>query len=247
MFAQNVMEVSRTACGGPPLPTPNPGRDAIAHTMAINVESRGAAFKLLYDFGGEPLTPDVAAATGAVSPAFTVAAMARFGMHFDEAEQGCWQVWTRPDLDDQKPPVFKVYLNPRYAAFGRLCLRLPQMLLDHRVAGFKTVGRRWMALRPDKLIVYFDRADHRQDWIEEISDQISDLPANPTPFTEFACPSGLITMGTDPTDLPGQSWRSCLLRQIARRLIPTVCHSVDEVMEGLLETGVDPVTWKSIT
>lgn len=221
----------------------DPGLSAIALALTMNFDTAEDCFRWLYDYGVEPLTPARGRAADAGSAVLTLATRARLTHRFHHAPCGNWHVWSR-DPTAETPPVSKAYLNPRFVDLARLELRAGRFLDDPRIAAFKTVAQRWMALRSDKIMVYFHAPSDRASWIADTIPGLAGLVANPVPFTTRADPAGLITTATDPVDLPGQSWRSWLLRLIATQVTRRDHPDLAAVQSALRGAGVDPATWQ---
>jgi hypothetical protein len=225
-----------------PAPTPgDPGWAAIASACAMQMPDSEARFRWLYDYGAEPLTPGHAGAPDATSALLSTATRAGLARVFDHQRHGNWDVWSRATAAE--PPVWKAYVNPRFADLAKLELRIGALLLDPHVAAFKTVAQRWMALRPDKFMVYFAAPAHRAVWIARATPYLSDLAANPVPFTACADSGGIITTARDPDDAPGQSWRSTLLRRIAGMIAPPAPSDRASLTAMLRHGGIDAETW----
>lgn len=222
----------------------DPGHLAIAHTRAMGFDDVEECFRCLYDYGSEPMDPFRAGSNDASAPILSEPMHAMLGCHFHHRRTGIWDAWSRLGATD--PPVWKAYLNPRFVDLPIFAIRIGPMLLDERVSAFKMVAQRWMALRPDKFIVYFQCRSDRTAWIESVLPGLSGIAANPVPFTRLHVPSGLVTVATDPPDAPGQSWRSNLLRGIATRLVQPRPPGARALNDDLRRTGVDPRTWERL-
>lgn len=220
----------------------DPGTRAIAHAIMMDFNCEDACFRMLYDYGGEPLDYMRANTPTAQTGVLTDATVAGLTVHFHHQYHGNWNIWTR-SLPGEAP-VFKAYLNPWFDDFQRFCLRIGPALCDDHVVAFKTVTQRWMAVRPDKFMVYFTNADDRATWISKVHPLIKDLTPNPTPFTQYGTADGLITLAKDPEDRPHQSWRSTLLRGIAAQIVSAPHVTIKHIQNALLADGIDPTTWE---
>lgn len=221
----------------------DPAWMAIAAAHAMRFSDAKARFRWLYDYGAEPLTPHRAAASTATQPVLSHGRRTMLEHHFINHQNGNWDTWTRSDIS--KAPVWKAYLCPRYSHLGLLELRIGDLLADRRVAAFKTVTQRWMALRPDKFIVYFHDPLARAGWIDAACPSLKGIAANPVVFTKRIEGSDLITVATDPADAPEQSWRSDLLRRISELIAPSERLDRADLKARLRVAGIDPNTWES--
>ena len=224
-----------------PLSNTDPGLRAIEHAIAMKFTCTDACFRMLYDYGAEPLDVLRANASTARLPVLSEATVASLGCDFQHECHGNWHVWTRTSACEN--PVYKVYLNPCFDDFAQFCLRIGPMLLDSRVAAFKTVTERWLAVRPDKFIVYFTQPSDRDAWLADLPASLIDLRPNPTPFTQYWSPDGFITVATDPKDSPNQSWRSTLLRSIAAMITAQPTLRTETIKAQIAVYGVDTTTW----
>ncbi|WP_223426650.1 hypothetical protein [Tateyamaria pelophila] len=220
----------------------NVGKHAIETAFSMRFTEAEDCFRWLYDFGAEPLTPARASAPDAAGQIFSDALRASLSFQFDHGKQGNWHSWTVSNL--ARPPVWKVYLNPSFGALRRFELIIGPHLISPHVAAFKTVSQRWMALRPDKLMIYFVSAQARVDWLAKVRTVLRGFPANAVPFTQNFDANGMATLATDPEDLPGQSWRSNLLRNIAGKIVSTDVTSPEQLYDLLICEGIDPDNWE---
>lgn len=222
----------------------NAGLRAIDAAFSMQFTDAEDCFRWLYDYGAEPLTPALARAPDAAGLVFSDALRASLSCRFQYRAQGNWHSWSLPDL--YAPPVWKVYLSPTFDMLRRFELVIGPHLFSPNVAAFKTVSQRWMALRPDKIMVYFLTAEARAHWLADLRPLFQGFASNPVPFTRAFDAGGMATLATDPRDLPGQSWRSTVLRSIARKIVTPEVTCRDALCERLVCEGIDPQRWELV-
>jgi hypothetical protein len=112
-------------------------------------------------------------------------------------------------------------------------------------------------LRPDKIVVYFERFADLQETAASLSERLKGCPAHGVPFTAQLGAAGLLSWGVDPPAeedlrLPWpqrESWRLRICNRLAAALVlakrsqqPRISASLF-ALERLRLEGIDPRTW----
>jgi hypothetical protein len=112
----------------------------------------------------------------------------------------------------------KLYISPLPDALPDALHATAEALKQHSNTSFKVGCGVTGALRPDKLVVYFQSIEHLLTVAAEIEEKICGLPAHCVPFTAAFTQDGLMSWGMDPAiDEYGErkSWRQWIVEKIA--------------------------------
>ena len=201
-------------------------------------------FSWLYNYAAEPLIRSRISREPIVNFVQALTLSEDFQRHKTEA----WDNWVKTPASDVQPR-HKLYISPIFDEVDRCFARLLPHLSDPNVSAFKTVMIRWMAVRPDKFIVYFHGEAARSEWAAKIAPIIENITANPTPFTHSLSQSGLLSMAVDPVSETPESWRSETLRQMAGWIVEAQENHhapnqiVGEIYAGLAAQEIDFGSW----
>ncbi|WP_429289860.1 hypothetical protein [Paraburkholderia sp. CI3] len=98
-------------------------------------------------------------------------------------------------------------------------------LSNSAAVSLKVGGSACNLLRPDKLVVYFDRKDDLHDFAEQLFARTAGIPAQGVPFSFPIDSDGLLSWGLDPLSASEEataeqmSWRWSLCQQVALAMV----------------------------
>lgn len=210
--------------------------------MALDTPFRDAedCFRWLYGFGARPVV--IREGCLPQAPVLTEAQRALLGRQFVPVVDTAWERWLPEDWDVAKPPRHKLYICPTAATIqGVISALIPAMCTTD---GFKIVAKCWMLGRTDCLVLYFKDRDKRSGWIKDNTASLNAITGSQVPFTQPVSGLHAVTIATDP-DVRNQSWRSCLLRSVARYIIKAQANAdpLQCVLRALEREGIDYNNW----
>jgi hypothetical protein len=168
-----------------------------------------------------------------------------------------WLGWSAPrrDRPDAEAREYKLYVSPRAE-------QIREALTAALEAGARTRARHlkighdiYGLLRPDKLVLYFERFEDVQEAAGRLRQQLKGMQAHGVPFTAALDEEGLLSWGMDPPRgtplLPwqGPSWRRWTTDRLAVALLSAKSASPAPVepwqfaLDRLRLEGIDPSTW----
>lgn len=153
-------------------------------------------------------------------------------------------------------PAYKLYVSPHPRALADVFPAVVTCLIELRPPAFKIGSDVFGLLRPDKLMIYFNKKDELDSFVRALEPAILGCPAQGVPFTASLGEAGLLSWGVDPpraTRLQGwpgsESWRAWLVARLARALITartTDFHASESwtyALDRMRVEGVDPDRW----
>jgi hypothetical protein len=226
---------------------------ALRYAAALRLEDAHVLAARLYHYNRMPLTPEWAArAPDARSVVRFLELRGSGPWQPATSVGGAWIQWTRRVAAAGGPPTHKLYVSPVATALPALFPILLETLERAPVAQFKLGGDAAGLLRPDKLVAYFTDAGALAETADALARRLAGTPAHGVPFTAPIDVDGLLSWGMDPPPesrplawLPGESWRSWLVRELASGLIggSDGPAPVGPALERLRRRGVDVDRW----
>ena len=114
----------------------------------------------------------------------------------------------------------------------------------HRPAAFKVGADLGGILRPDKLVLYFDRFDALSETAAALRRELAGCPAQGVPFSAGLDDDGLLSWGTDPPRdertvpwLQRESWRLRITNRLAVALLAARDGGRDSVRDSVRDGG----------
>jgi hypothetical protein len=170
-----------------------------------------------------------------------------------------WLIWKRRRRRQSATDsrfTYKLYVSPRCEALREALLATVDAATTLDAPRFKVGKDVYGLLRPDKIVVYFDRFEEVKEAADRLRDRLDGCPAHGVPFTAELGDDGLLSWGTDPPrDLQAlewqerESWRLWLTNRLATALLaaksarsPTV-EPWQFALERVRLEGVDTQTW----
>jgi hypothetical protein len=158
-----------------------------------------------------------------------------FWLHFHRRRSAAGSLW------------HKLYVSPRADRLPALFPRVVEACCALGVPAFKVGVGAFGALRPDKLVIYFDSREDRARAADELAAGLAGEPAQGVPFTAPAEASGLLSWGFDPGG-PQGSWRQMVTERLAQALLRAPEGDVESIeayaRDDLRRAGVDPDLWR---
>lgn len=168
-----------------------------------------------------------------------------------------WIAWRSkrlaPELTSQ---TYKLYVSPTCAAVGSVLGSVVEAASRFGASHWKIGSDVYGLLRPDKLILYFDRFTDLQDTAAYAIDRLEGCSSQGVPFTAELEARGLLSWGIDPPRettsvswLGRESWRGRICHRLASALLlaksaqrSTISPSRFAALRLALE-GIDTNTW----
>ncbi len=233
-----------TVEAAPAASTASVSEAVIALAAVTRFSDEQDCFRWLYNYGAEPLTRARVQSDPVINLERALALETHSKRHLTEA----WDNWIKTS-ENAVQPRYKLYISPEYDQLDHCFDSLSPYLADPAVSALKIVAKRWMAVRPDKFIVYFHSEAARSGWVARIAPAIGDIAANPTPFTYPVTQTGILSFATDPLSDRPASWRSETARVIAGLIIAAqgAKQSPDQIIAsihfGLSARDIDVENW----
>lgn len=169
----------------------------------------------------------------------------------DAGKRSPWATWSGTASG---PGRYKLYVSPHHEALHealRVCL---DQLARFRPVALKVGRTPHGILRPDRLVVYFERRADLVRAAEQLTVSLVDLPAHGVPFTAPLFATTLLSWGADlnPNGGPGlaaDSWRGWVTRTLGmaldtvRRGLPAGLTPEGFALLRLSVDGVNPRTF----
>ncbi len=148
----------------------------------------------------------------------------------------------------------KLYVSPAPEHIRQAFAEVVALLPASGASSFKIGPNAHGLLRPDKLIVYFDRHDDLLAFTEALLPRLARLSAHGVPFTAPIDEAGLLSWGIDPPrpetkvgSYVDDSWRIWICNRLALALIAAMDDVEMEpwryALTKLWLSGVDTQTW----
>lgn len=241
---------------------------ALRHAAALGDDDVERLTARLYGYGRLPLTPawtrrlpDRAATLahlGAASGGRLHRALGDGWRQAPDAELGGWIAWSR-SRGAARPArggaTHKLYVSPLPEHLPEAVAALVDVLGRHDRARFKVGADAAGALRPDKLVAYFEEVEALHATADLLVERLGGMPAHGVPFTAEIAGDGLLSWGMDPPREERvlawqgyESWRLWLVRRLAAALA-AAAHDPDAddparwARERLRWDGVDVDRW----
>jgi hypothetical protein len=137
-----------------------------------------------------------------------------------------WTYWTREgarEKEDTTRATYKLYVSPA-PSHVQETLRITLRAATLGTATVLKTGRGPAgALRPDKMVVYFERHEHMKEAARELTGLLAGTPTHGVPFSATITDDGLLSWGVDPPArgewlADRESWRQSVTRTLARSL-----------------------------
>jgi hypothetical protein len=170
-----------------------------------------------------------------------------------------WLSWHRREGRSGHPSDasrYKLYVSPNPQFIRSAFAEVVALLPNFPASGLKIGSNAHGILRPDKLVVYFDRYDDLFTFAETLLPQLAGISAHGVPFSAPIDDAGILSWGTDPPrserDIGwyvDDSWRIWLCNRLAVALIAAWDSSTTEItpwryaLARLWLSGVDTRTW----
>jgi hypothetical protein len=176
-------------------------------------------------------------------------------------ESEAWISWRneneRPaQVHRQDTVVYKLYLSP-------VCDRLREGMQAMAESVAQSKAQQWKVgkgihglLRPDKMVVYFNRFADLQEVALKIMTRLEGCPPHGVPFTAELAGNGLLSWGIDPAGdasalawLSGESWRGKLCDRLAMAIVQASSETktrrdiVQFALQRLRLEGIDTDIW----
>jgi hypothetical protein len=169
-------------------------------------------------------------------------------------------VWrARRKRDALAAPAFtyKLYVSPRCEALPDAFLATMEVASALKAPRFKVGKDVYGLLRPDKIVVYFDRLEQVQEAADRLQRRLGGCPAHGVPFTAELAGDGLLSWGTDPPRerqaldwQERESWRLWLTNRLATALLAAKAarsQAVEPWQFALQRVGLEGVDTQSWT
>ena len=167
-----------------------------------------------------------------------------------------WQRRKRRPAAAEERCTYKLYVSPGYEAVRDAFLATVDAATTLDVPRFKVGKDVYGLLRPDKIVVYFDRFEELEEAAHRLRGRLEGCPAQGVPFTAELGGDGLLSWGTDPPRdqqalvwQERESWRLWLTNRLATALLAAKSAHARAVepwqfaMERVRLEGVDTQTW----
>jgi hypothetical protein len=152
--------------------------------------------------------------------------------------------------------MFKIFVSPAPECVSDALHGVIDVLAAHGAPAFKFGCDVYSVLRPDKIVVYFDRAADMRECAAALGQALDGIPAQGVPFSAQLHGDGLVSWGIDPPDaiqplesMERESWRIAVTARLARSLLiarHSSSASTDRVrfaLDRLALEGIDVTTW----
>jgi hypothetical protein len=247
---------------------------ALRHGAAAEESDPDRLAHLLYGFHREPLSPlwaellpDAEAVLTFLGAAQGSAERRRLEERWELGENERARGWIVFSPRRGEAPAggagagYKLYLSPRAEALPRAFAALVERLAPRPGGYFKVGSDATGVLRPDKLVVYFDRLEELLAVARELEPALAALPAQGVPFSAPIDARGILSWGADPPKRARlvawqgpESWRLWLARRLAAAMIAAGAASAAGgtssegaawrfALERLRREGVDVERW----
>ena len=168
-----------------------------------------------------------------------------------------WLIWRRQRRGGaESPSTYKLYVSPGCDALREAFAATVEVASALGAPRFKVGKDVYGLLRPDKIVVYFDRFEPLREAADRLQRRLDGCPAHGVPFTAELAGGGLLSWGTDPPR-PRQaldwqereSWRLWLTNRLATALLAAKgarSRAVEPwqfALERVRLEGVDTRTW----
>lgn len=227
---------------------------AIRTVAALPTSDVGLIARRLYGYGAAPFGRDAELAFGPGDNPLSVLGLGPGGavrellaQPYEASTHPGWISFSRVGREPSDAPACKLYVSPRPEALAAAFPVVAATFVRLGVGSFK-VGRGAAGLlRPDKIVAYFDDADHLNAVAKALSHALRRAPPQGAPFTAEITGDGLLSWGRDPRPVEGaplQSWRSWITARMAEAIVTVRRPGEDPapaVTARLAEQGV--VNW----
>jgi hypothetical protein len=170
-----------------------------------------------------------------------------------------WLIWKRRRrrvAPEGAPSTYKLYVSPRCEALREAFPATVEVASALKAPRFKVGKDVYGLLRPDKIVVYFERFEEVQEAADRLRQRLGGCPAHGVPFTAELAGEGLLSWGTDPPPerqtldwQERESWRLWLTNRLATALLAAraarsrVVEPWQFALERVRLEGVDTQRW----
>lgn len=225
-------------------------REALRYGEALRLETAPALARRLYAYNATPLSPEWAARLP------TPDAVREFlGAALPAASDEAWLSWHAEVSPDPDASVYKLYVSPELNRVPEACHIVAEVFARGGPFAFKVGASLAGLLRPDKLVIYFERHDDLLAFATPLAERLAGMAAHGVPFSGGLSGDGLLSWGVDPPKTfggarwGGESWRAWMTTSLARALIAARRAGLREISPAeyaiarLALDGVDTDTW----
>jgi hypothetical protein len=241
-------------------------RRALQYAEMLDISDAAALSMRLYNYNRLPasprwreLLPDEAAVErhlGIKNNAGRLSNWARVEQGADKAPWLAWQSLRAKPHSGQSGSTYKLYVSPACSALHEALQAVIAVADDSPTLHFKVGNDVYGLLRPDKMVLYFQRFAELQETAERIMQKLSGCPLHGVPFTAELAGGGLLSWGIDPPAekqtvpwLERESWRLWVANRLASALLLAKTSTKADIqpwrfaLERLRLEGVDTQTW----
>jgi hypothetical protein len=171
---------------------------------------------------------------------------------------GGWLVWQtrRTESSGDDAPTYKLYVSPGCSELQPAFAATAAAVLRSASFSWKVGADVYGLLRPDKIVVYFERFADLQETAASLGERLKGCPPHGVPFTAELGAAGLLSWGVDPPAqdsrvprLERESWRLRICNRLAAALVLAKSSKQRGIsasrfaLERLRLDGIDPDSW----
>lgn len=240
-------------------------RRALQYAETLDINDASALSMKLYNYNRLPasprwrqLLPDQEAAERYLEIEKTRSGLSNWTRVEQNAGKSQWLAWQSPRVNGisaASGSTYKLYVSPACSALGEAFHAVAAIAGASAAHHFKVGNDVYGLLRPDKMVLYFQRFTDLQETSERLMQKLANCPVHGVPFTAELAGNGLLSWGIDPPAertvpwLERESWRLRVINHLATAMLLARNSGNSELppwrfaMERLRLEGIETETW----